>query len=50
MSDSYFDEYAGSYDRDLQKALNVSSENKNYFVEGRIKWLTAPAYVSFPIC
>jgi SAM-dependent methyltransferase len=41
MSDSYFDEYAGSYDRDLHKALSVSGENKNYFAEGRMKWLSA---------
>jgi SAM-dependent methyltransferase len=41
MSDSYFDDYAGSYDRDLQKALSVSGEDKNYFAEGRMKWLAA---------
>ena len=41
MSNSYFDDYAGSYDRDLQKALSVSGEDKNYFAEGRMKWLAA---------
>ena len=39
MSDSYFDEYAGSYDQDLQKALSVSGEDKNYFAHGRMVWL-----------
>ena len=39
MSDSYFDEYAGSYDKDLQKALSVSGEDKNYFAHGRMVWL-----------
>ena len=39
MSDSYFDEYAASYDQDLQKALSVSGEDKNYFAQGRMRWL-----------
>lgn len=39
MSDSYFDEYAASYDKDLQKALSVSGEDKNYFAKGRMVWL-----------
>jgi SAM-dependent methyltransferase len=39
MSNSYFDEYAGSYDKDLQKALSVSGEDKNYFAHGRMVWL-----------
>jgi SAM-dependent methyltransferase len=41
MSNSYFDEYAGSYDKDLQKALSVSGEDKNYFAHGRMAWLAA---------
>jgi SAM-dependent methyltransferase len=39
MSDSYFDEFASSYDEDLGKALSVSGENKNYFAHGRMVWL-----------
>ena len=39
MSDSYFDEYASSYDEDLHKALSVSGEDKNYFAQGRMLWL-----------
>lgn len=40
MSDSYFDEYAATYDRDLGKALSVSGEDKNYFARGRMVWLS----------
>lgn len=39
MSNSYFDEYATSYDQDLGKALSVSGEDKNYFAHGRMAWL-----------
>ncbi len=39
MNDSYFDEYASSYDNDLGKALSVSGEDKNYFAHGRMVWL-----------
>lgn len=39
MSDSYFDEYASSYDQELGKALSVSGEDKNYFAQGRMAWL-----------
>jgi SAM-dependent methyltransferase len=39
MSDSYFNKYASSYDRDLGKALSVSGEDKNYFAHGRMAWL-----------
>jgi SAM-dependent methyltransferase len=39
MSNSYFDEYAASYDKDLHKALSVSGEDKNYFAQGRMHWL-----------
>jgi SAM-dependent methyltransferase len=39
MTDSYFDRYADSYDQDLQKALSVSGEDKNYFALGRMQWL-----------
>ena len=41
MNDSSFDHYAKSYDEDLQKALKVSGEDKNYFARGRMRWLAA---------
>ncbi len=41
MKDSYFNGYAKSYDEDLQKALSISGEDKNYFARGRIRWLAA---------
>ena len=41
MGKSYFDEYAASYDEDLQNALSVSGEDKNYFARGRMAWLAA---------
>ena len=41
MSNSYFDEYAASYDKDLHKALSVSGVDKNYFAHGRMAWLAA---------
>jgi SAM-dependent methyltransferase len=34
-----FDRFAASYDEDLQRALSVSGEDKNYFSEGRMLWL-----------
>ena len=39
MNDSYFNGYAKSYDEDLQKALKISGEDKNYFALGRMRWL-----------
>jgi SAM-dependent methyltransferase len=39
MSDSFFDEYASTYDQDLGNALSVSGEGKNYFARGRMAWL-----------
>lgn len=39
MKDSYFNGYAKSYDEDLQKALSISGEDKNYFALGRMRWL-----------
>lgn len=41
MNDSSFDGYAKSYDEDLQRALSVSGEDKNYFALGRMRWLAA---------
>lgn len=34
-----FDQYAEDYDHALQKGLSVSGESKDYFAEGRVKWL-----------
>jgi SAM-dependent methyltransferase len=34
-----FDSYADSYDRALAEGLAVSGENREYFAEGRVKWL-----------
>lgn len=34
-----FDFYADSYDRALAEGLAVSGENREYFAEGRVKWL-----------
>jgi len=34
-----FDRFADSYDEDLRRALSVSGEDKDYFCEGRMKWL-----------
>jgi SAM-dependent methyltransferase len=34
-----FDEYADTYDAELNQALAVSGEDKNYFALGRIRWL-----------
>lgn len=34
-----FDRFAASYDEDLRRALKVSGEDKNYFSEGRMRWL-----------
>jgi len=41
VSDSDFNDYAKSYDQDLQKALSISGEDKNYFARGRMRWLAA---------
>ena len=36
-----FDFYADSYDRALAEGLAVSGENREYFAEGRVKWLAS---------
>lgn len=36
-----FDRYADDYDAALQQGLSVSGESKDYFAEGRVKWLAA---------
>ena len=36
---SEFDAYAQSYDAALQQGLSLSGEDKDYFAEGRAKWL-----------
>jgi SAM-dependent methyltransferase len=38
-SSPQFDKYADSYDAELNQALAVSGEDKNYFALGRVKWL-----------
>jgi SAM-dependent methyltransferase len=39
MSQSPFDNYAGSYESALQQGLSVSGESSDYFAMGRVKWL-----------
>ena len=39
MSRSEFDDFATSYESDLQKGLNVSGESSEYFALGRVNWL-----------
>jgi SAM-dependent methyltransferase len=34
-----FDEVANDYDAQLNRGLSLSGENKEYFAEGRMKWL-----------
>lgn len=36
-----FDCYADSYDRALAEGLAISGEGREYFAEGRVKWLAA---------
>lgn len=38
-SSPQFDKYADTYDCELNQALAVSGENKNYFALGRVRWL-----------
>jgi SAM-dependent methyltransferase len=38
---SEFDEYAGSYDRALNRGLSLSGEPKEYFARERVRWLAA---------
>jgi SAM-dependent methyltransferase len=38
-SSPQFDEYADTYDVELNQALAVSGEDKNYFALGRVRWL-----------
>ena len=35
-----FDAIAANYDAELQRGLSVSGESKEYFAEGRVKWLS----------
>ncbi len=41
MSDPEFDSVADQYDTELDKALSVSGESKDYFARGRVNWLAA---------
>lgn len=34
-----FDSFAGNYDEELQRALDLTGETKDYFAEGRVRWL-----------
>jgi SAM-dependent methyltransferase len=36
---SEFDQFADTYDADLNRALSVSGEDKGYFARGRVDWL-----------
>ena len=39
MATAEFDSFATTYESDLDRALSVSGENKNFFAEGRVTWL-----------
>jgi len=36
---SEFDAFAGNYDAALHRGISLSGENKDYFIEGRVRWL-----------
>jgi hypothetical protein len=38
-AEKLFDEYAASYELALSSAIAPSGENREYFAEGRLKWL-----------
>lgn len=35
-----FDQYAADYDQALARGISVSGEDKNFFAQGRVEWLT----------
>jgi SAM-dependent methyltransferase len=39
MPAAEFDSFATSYEADLDQALSVTGENKDFFAEGRVQWL-----------
>ena len=39
MPTAEFDSFATSYEADLDQALSVSGESKDFFAEGRVRWL-----------
>jgi SAM-dependent methyltransferase len=39
MAAAEFDSFATSYEADLDQALSISGENKDFFAEGRVQWL-----------
>ena len=41
MNKADFDCYANSYDQTLAEGLAVSGERREYFAEGRVKWLAS---------
>jgi|RhiMethySRZTD1v2_1073278.scaffolds.fasta_scaffold24196_4 SAM-dependent methyltransferase len=38
--ETQFDEYAAQYDSALDHGISVSGEDKNYFAQGRVAWLS----------
>lgn len=38
-SEGEFDEFADNYDEALEKGLQVTGEDKDYFAQGRVSWL-----------
>ena len=39
MPAAEFDSFVSSYESDLDQALSVSGESKDFFAEGRVRWL-----------
>lgn len=39
QNEAEFDKIAGNYDRELNKALSLTGESKDYFAEGRMRWM-----------
>jgi SAM-dependent methyltransferase len=39
MAAAEFDSFATTYEADLDQALSISGENKDFFAEGRVQWL-----------
>src|SRR5688572_26442223 len=40
LDETQFDEYAAHYDSALDHGISVSGEDKNYFAQGRVAWLS----------
>lgn len=39
QDEAEFDEFAGDYDAELSKGLSLTGESKEYFAEGRMRWI-----------